>query len=256
MRGLTLGDPALLGGLKAFSPLDLSPILWLDASDASTFTYSSGSSVSQWSSKVGSYAFTQATATKQPSRSATVNGLSAVSFDGTDDSMASSTTVDMSGGQKFSIWCVISFTTGATQIVLEHSTNFNNNAGAFLFRGTTLSEMLLNKMGADGLGGFTYASFLTTGTVTTTPKSVIGTHDGTLSTNETTLWINGTSAGTRSLNNNTNSDNANQTMYLGARDNSASFMSGTLCEIGITTTALTAQNISDLHTYLAAKWAL
>jgi hypothetical protein len=57
--------------------------LWLDANDAGSFTYSSGTVVSQWSDLSGNgYNFTQATLVKQPDRNATQNGLPAVTFAG------------------------------------------------------------------------------------------------------------------------------------------------------------------------------
>lgn len=53
--------------------------LWLDADDANTFSYSSGTRVSEWRDKSGNgYHFTQGTAAYQPNRNATVNGKSAV----------------------------------------------------------------------------------------------------------------------------------------------------------------------------------
>jgi hypothetical protein len=62
--------------------------IWLDASDASTFTFSSGSVVSQWNDKSGnSRNFSQGTVANQPSRTGTRNGLSTVVFDGTNDRM-------------------------------------------------------------------------------------------------------------------------------------------------------------------------
>ena len=55
--------------------------LWLDGDDASTFTYSSGVVVSQWNDKSGSARnFTQATVGYQPSRNATQNGKSGLTF--------------------------------------------------------------------------------------------------------------------------------------------------------------------------------
>jgi hypothetical protein len=69
-----------------FSPLDLSPDLWLDASDATTIT-SSGSpaTVSQWNNKGTLSNFTQATGANQPTTGAsTVNGLNVFDFDGGD----------------------------------------------------------------------------------------------------------------------------------------------------------------------------
>lgn len=69
-----------------FSPLDLTPQLWLDADDASTITSSSGN-VSQWNDKSGNgYHVTQATGTAQPKTgTVTRNGRNVLDFDGTDD---------------------------------------------------------------------------------------------------------------------------------------------------------------------------
>lgn len=94
MRGLTLADPALLGGLKAFSPLDLSPQAWYDASDTSTITQSGGA-VSQWNDKSGNGRHvTQATAARQPGTGAvTQNGLNVLTFDG-GDWMSAATAAD------------------------------------------------------------------------------------------------------------------------------------------------------------------
>lgn len=70
---------------SAFSPLSLSPALWLDASDTATIT-SSGGSVSQWDDKSGNnHHVTQSTAGAKPTTgSATQNGLNVLSFDGGD----------------------------------------------------------------------------------------------------------------------------------------------------------------------------
>jgi len=59
--------------------------LWLDASDTSTITESSGS-VSQWNDKSGnSYNFPQGTGSAQPTTNATTqNGKNVLDFDGSD----------------------------------------------------------------------------------------------------------------------------------------------------------------------------
>jgi hypothetical protein len=55
--------------------------LWLDASDATTFTFSSGTRVSEWRDKsANNYHMTQATSVSQPNRNATQNSLSAVTM--------------------------------------------------------------------------------------------------------------------------------------------------------------------------------
>jgi len=74
-------------GGPPFSPLGLSPALWLDASDATTIT-SSGSpaKVSQWNDKSGNgYNVAQGTGAAQPTTGAnTRNGLNVLDFDGGD----------------------------------------------------------------------------------------------------------------------------------------------------------------------------
>ena len=69
----------------SWSPLDLSPALWLDASDTSTITASSGS-VSEWRDKSGNARHvSQGTAASQPTTgTATQNGKNVLSFDGGD----------------------------------------------------------------------------------------------------------------------------------------------------------------------------
>jgi hypothetical protein len=64
----------------AFNPAALSPVLWLDASDTSTITESSGA-VSQWNNKGTLGNFTQATGALQPTTGATtLNGLNVMDF--------------------------------------------------------------------------------------------------------------------------------------------------------------------------------
>jgi hypothetical protein len=66
----------------SYSPPVAGFSLWLDASDASTFTYSSGTAVSQWNDKsANARNFTQATTSNQPSRISNLqNGLPGVRF--------------------------------------------------------------------------------------------------------------------------------------------------------------------------------
>lgn len=75
--------------LRDFRPDQLPGLnLWLDASDTSTITSSSGA-VSQWSDKSGNgINLTQGTAANQPTTgSTTLNGLNVISFDGSNDNL-------------------------------------------------------------------------------------------------------------------------------------------------------------------------
>jgi hypothetical protein len=83
-RAIGIGIGVNFGGRVPFSPLDLSPALWLDAADTSTITESSGS-VSQWTNKGSLGNVTQGTGANQPTTgSATQNGLNVLTFDGGD----------------------------------------------------------------------------------------------------------------------------------------------------------------------------
>lgn len=82
-----LGADFLRGGSiiappPPWTPAATSTALWLDAADASTFTFSSGSSVSQWSDKSGlGRNFSQGTVSSQPTRNVgLLNGLPGVTF--------------------------------------------------------------------------------------------------------------------------------------------------------------------------------
>lgn len=80
----TLG---IVASTKPFSPLDLSPALWLDAADTTTITASgSPAKVSQWDDKSGNGRnVSQPTGVRQPSTgTATINSLNVLAFDGGD----------------------------------------------------------------------------------------------------------------------------------------------------------------------------
>ena len=240
--------------IKTLDGLISNVVAWWDASDASSFTFSSGNVVQDWRSRIGSYTLTQATSANRPSRSGTVNGLPTVVFDGTNDSLSVANFNMTPGGQKFSVWAVFSCVSGGDRMVCEHSADLNSNVGAFSLLRASNNTCALAKTGSPA--GTNYTTFDTTETVTTTPKVILGFHDGTLSTNETSARLNQSTGGTRTLNANTNSNNLNTTLFIGARNGSGLFLNGQICELGITTSILTADEIGLLESYLSRKWAL
>jgi hypothetical protein len=78
-------NPRLLRPTGQFDPRRIAGLeLWLDASDQSTMTLN-GTTVSEWRSKAGSAALTQATGSAQPTLTANYHaGRSALTFDGND----------------------------------------------------------------------------------------------------------------------------------------------------------------------------
>jgi hypothetical protein len=98
-----------------FSPGDLSPQLWLDASDSSTITESSGS-VSQWNNKGSLGNFTQGTGASQPTTNAsTLNSLNVIDFAVGDFLIAANQNewTFMHNGTVYEVFSVLKFGTTA-----------------------------------------------------------------------------------------------------------------------------------------------
>lgn len=225
-------------------------VAWWDAANASTFTFSSGNVVENWSSVVGSYTLSQATPANRPTRSGTINGKASVVFDGTSDSLSVASFNLSGGGQKLSMWAVFSATAGSNQIVAEHSANYNLTSGAFVLIRTTSNQASFGKSQTGPL----YSTFENSTSITTTPAATVSTHDGALSTNETIVYVNGSSIGVRGVNDNTNANNINDTLFVGARGGTSLFLNGQIAELGFTTNVMTDSDRLLLQQYLAAKW--
>lgn len=224
-------------------------VAWWDAANVSTFTFSSGNVVQNWSSVVGSYTLTQATTANRPTRSGTINGKASVVFDGTNDSLSVASFNLTGGGQKLSIWAVFSATSGSLQIIAEHSANYNLISGAFILFRNTSNQASFGKKENPG----TYTTFDNSTSITTTPAATVSTHDGALSTNESIVYVNGSSIGS-GTNGNTNANNINDTLFVGARGGTSLFLNGQIAELGFTTNVITDSDRLLLQQYLAAKW--
>ena len=83
---MTLNLALRLGAVasSAFTPASMSGLqVWLDATDASTFTFGTGSQVATWTDKSSNaYVFTR-TASTAVQRNSTINGVTAVDMSGT-----------------------------------------------------------------------------------------------------------------------------------------------------------------------------
>ena len=234
-----------------WTPASITTALWLDAADGSTFTFSSGTTVSDWASKSGGYTFTQSDNAKRPLRSGTVNGLPTVVFDGGDGMSVANFNLT-AAGQQASFFAVLTAASGGDQIILEHTSNYGVSNGAFIVIRTSANNLGLARFQDGNL----YSTFDTTGTITTSAKVFTGTIDGTLSTNEISGFLDGDGAGTRVINSNTNTDFVNATLFLGARNNASLFLNGQICEVGIIPSVVSTLDRQKLEGYLAHKWGL
>lgn len=243
----------VLASSVTWLPTDLPNLIgWWDASNAASFTYSSGTNVSAWASRVGSYSASQATALKQPTRSGTVNGLPSVVFNGTSHSLVVAS-FDLTGSNKVSAWIVFSATSGSNPIVIEHTANFNGTNGAWVLNRNTSNQIGFGRRTSTSPN---YSDFATTATLTTPPKIAVGIFDGALSTNEASAWVNTDGSGTRPNNANTTENNVSADMYIGSRGGSTRYLDGQICEMGVNRAALSDADRLSLTTYLAAKWGV
>ncbi|MGA0398231.1 MAG: hypothetical protein ACO3O3_13810 [Ilumatobacteraceae bacterium] len=232
--GLSLPMPAGVGVSTAssFSPLDLSPALWLDASDESTLSGPGGGAVSQWDDKSGNgNDATQATSANQPtSGTRTLNGLNVLDCDvldglqadfGTDYSQPNTIFVvaqldDLDGSQTF-----FDGISGAKRHIgqMYTSSDWRMDAGVNLFGGTPDTDAHLLRF------------------VFNTTNSTLHV-DGvsTLSGNAGTNVLDGFTFGT------------NYAINFG--------IDGILAEAIVVDGTLTAGEISLVETYLADKWGI
>ena len=211
-------------------------VLWLDAADDATFSYSSGTSVSQWRDKSGNNSHvSQATSANQPSRSATQNSRKILTFDGTNDSLSTSISLDLS--VTHTIFAIASQTTGTEDAGLVSINNSLNN-GLTLHNGSTYYAYY-------GDGGKNATSSITTSTTYIFTKVFKGTSSTTRQ-----VYLNGTSATTTGVI--ANSD-ASGVIRLGQQ---STYLNGKIAEVIIFNRELTATELKQVHTYLGQKWGI
>ena len=211
-------------------------VLWLDAADDTTFSYSSGTVVSQWRDKSGLNNHTsQATVLNQPSRSTAQNSRKIVTFDGTNDSLSTSNSLDLS--VTHTIFAIASQTTGTEDAGLVSINNSLNN-GLTLHNGSTY-------YGYYGDGSKYATSAITTSTSYIFTKVFKGTSSTTRQ-----VYLNGTSATTTGVI--ANSD-ASGVIRLGQQ---STYLNGTIAEVIIFNRELTATELKQVHTYLGQKWGI
>lgn len=215
----------------SFSPIDLSPALWLDASDETTIT-ELGGDVSQWDDKSGNaYHLTQATSSLQPSTgSRSLNGLNVLDFDGTNR-LANTSSPGVSN--TFVVFTVMRYD------VLT--------GDKWPVAGAGQTKAIAAGIGAGGSqwrifqGGSVYG-----GTPDTSPHvitNVFGPTD--------TMSIDGLQI----LSGDAGSD-AWEDLSIGSGNASVSRIDGAIAEVIIVDGTLTTQQIVDTEIYLADKWGI
>ncbi len=211
-----------------FSPLDLSPTLWLDASDETTIT-ESGGAVSQWDDKSGNNNdVTQATGTAQPTTGTrTINSLNVIDYDGSDQLANAS----LNFTQPITVYAVVE--TDLTDSA-SHSIISNTAWSAYLRMFSTSLNAFAGNTVSNAAGISTGQPFIVQA-VFNGASSEVG-RDGSVTTGDagTTSWT-GTIIGHVQFNKR---------------------WDGAIAEVIVVENTLTAQQKSDTETYLADKWGI
>lgn len=123
---------------------------WYDASDTSTITQVGGS-VSQWNDKSGnSYNMTQGTGANQPQTGSTLNGLNAISFDGSNDTMANVSAGAINNGSNTFLIVTKASSTSGNQMI-----TYGDNGGVFRLQERSVTDVWASHGGGAALGSAT-----------------------------------------------------------------------------------------------------
>lgn len=248
-------------GAAAWTPASLSPALWLDASDASSFTYHSGTIVSQWNDLSGSNRHaTQATSGNAPTRATTLNGLSTVDFDGTDDWMTCGDVLDL-GTSNITVYAAVKFDT------LAASAQGRTVIGKYKVTSADGSWLMLNEYATTTKMRSVYDA----GTLTVATSATYADTTGTLlgmivdrAAGTITQRVDGATNGTASFTPDSGSSrNIATSVYIGALRDAADtgftanyWFNGQIAEVVVCLSALSTTDRDLLESYLNAKWAI
>ena len=217
-------------------------VMWLDAADDSTFSYSSGTSISQWRDKSGlSNHVGQSTVGSQPNRNVVKNSRKSIYFDGGDSLF--------NAGNVFP-----SNTTDYTKIAVVYQTSTSNSGNVISSKG---NDSGTNYAHAFYFGSSTAIRLWHTGQFVSSANDLalntLGIVSGTYinSSGLGSLYVNGTASGTGTATNR----NIVRDIQIGAVVDS-SFFIGEICEVLVFSRVLSTTELKQVHTYLGQKWGI
>lgn len=225
----------ILDGRSAVGPPVPGYIGWWDAADVSSLTVGGGT-VSQWNDKSGNgYHLTQATGGFQPAYSRTINGITVLEFDGSDDLMLGNCPRSDISSTTFVVALLDNFSAHRT-LVTSH------DDGGLQFRVAQTSGQLasikegIGTIGQQGNATAT-AGVAFAGAAIVTASDVTHNLNGTSETDAHAQTLTG-----------------GRTMRIGSRSNGVEDMDGLIGEIIIYDTALGSTDVNNVMAYLKAKW--
>ena len=225
-------------------------LVWLDAADDTTFSYSSGTIVSQWRDKSGNnFHANQSTTANQPSRSSVMNSRKGVFFNASTrlDYMLISSGISVPTDA--SIFIIYK---PATQVynyaVLIDNYHGSGNAGFVIQRVNNLSQFYY----ANGNGSSFVDASASPWTYTDNVIQLLSLNK---SGANATPYISGTAQTTRTVYANTAQVTTGLAIgYWGF--GGGRYYNGDMCEILIFNRALSSTEMKQVHTYLGQKWGI
>lgn len=235
-----------IGG-TGFSPLHLRGLaLWLDASDTSTITESSGA-VSQWNDKSGyGRHVSQATSANQPTTNSTSqNGLNTLSFDGGGDKMSTAAAWGTFNGPtpRTALIVAKAGTTGYRWILAFGS---ESNTGRIYMVGTPSSNTnAYVAWSGDHDSGYAMG--------TTSHRIIVSRLAGLRSSQ---IWLDGGAPSNFTTSVDVNTTSTGPLWVSRQYQNDAEWWKGEIAEIILCSETLTIGEINLIGRWLADKWGL
>jgi ribosomal protein S11 len=207
--------------------------IWLDPSDFSTlFQDAAGTTpvtaVGQPVGKIldksgrGNHA-TQSTGASRPTLQQDSNGLYYLSFDGTDDGMATPS-INFTGTDKMTVWAgVRKLSDAAAAAFVELSANANTNSGAFvLFTPLSGGNIVMRHRGSSAFIEATGTPYAAPVTAVVSASSALGTGAVAVNVNKTPFTSTGVTGG---------GNYGNYPLYIGRRNNTSLPFNGRIYQL-------------------------
>lgn len=219
--------------------------LWLDASDSTTFTFSTGSVISQWRDKSGNNNHAGANgANATPTRGLYNSRNAALFVRSSTQSLSCGSMSSLEGIPEITVICVGYTTADNSIFVAKHAGGTGGSWYVARINSTTGRWMTINGSASRVDQAFS---------ATLGSLSIVSTqYQSSISTQST--YVTGTSTGTASQTGLLQS--AGQALLIGNYAGNDWALNGAIHEILIYTRALTLKELKLIHTYLGLKWGL
>lgn len=226
-------------------PVKQNLTLWLDASDSTTFTFSTGSVISQWRDKSGNNNHAGANgANATPTRGLYNSRNAALFVRSSTQSLSCGSMSSLEGIPEITVICVGYTTSDSSIFVAKHAGGTGGSWYVARINSTTGRWMTINGSASRVDQAFS---------ATLGSLSIVSTqYQSSISTQST--YVTGTSTGTASQTGLLQS--AGQALLIGNYAGNDWALNGAIHEILIYTRALTLKELKLIHTYLGLKWGL